>query len=93
MGVAMALLARHRTGRGQFRLMLECWISVAALLTYQAGIYFATNQAPIRLGNRHPTIVPYENPRKTGDGETSRLPSENDQTLAFVSANCSEPTT
>ena len=34
--------------------------SVAALLTYQAGIYFATGAAPPRLGNRHPTIVPYE---------------------------------
>jgi formyl-CoA transferase len=34
--------------------------SVAALLTYQAGIYFATGSAPNRIGNRHPTIVPYE---------------------------------
>jgi crotonobetainyl-CoA:carnitine CoA-transferase CaiB-like acyl-CoA transferase len=34
--------------------------SVAALLTYQAGIYFATDTPPVRLGNRHPTIVPYE---------------------------------
>ena len=29
--------------------------SVAALLTYQAGIYFATGTAPARMGNRHPT--------------------------------------
>jgi formyl-CoA transferase len=34
--------------------------TVAALLTYQAGIYFATDVPPVRLGNRHPTIVPYE---------------------------------
>src|SRR3989442_15064388 len=34
--------------------------SVAALLTYQAGIYFATGTPPARLGNRHPTIAPYE---------------------------------
>ena len=58
-GVAMALLVQARTGRGQFVdvAMLD---SVAALLTYQAGICFATGQAPPRLGNRHPTIVPYE---------------------------------
>ena len=58
-GVAMALLVHARTGRGQFVdvAMLD---SVAALLTYQAGICFATGQAPPRLGNRHPTIVPYE---------------------------------
>jgi len=30
------------------------------MLTYQAGIYFATGQPPQRMGNRHPTIVPYE---------------------------------
>ena len=33
---------------------------LAALLTYQAGIYFATGAPPVRMGNRHPTIVPYE---------------------------------
>ena len=66
-GVAMALLARHRTSRGQF-VDVGMLDSVAALLTYQAGIYFATNQAPTRLGNRHPTIVPYET-LETGDGE------------------------
>ena len=58
-GVAVALLARHRTGRGQF-VDVGMLDSVAAVLTYQAGIYFATGQAPVRLGNRHPTITPYE---------------------------------
>ena len=58
-GVAMALLARHRTGRGQL-VDIGMLDSVAALLTYQAGIYFATDHAPKRMGNRHPTIVPYE---------------------------------
>ena len=58
-GVAVALLARHRTGRGQL-VDVGMLDAVAALLTYQAGIYFATDSAPTRLGNRHPTIVPYE---------------------------------
>jgi crotonobetainyl-CoA:carnitine CoA-transferase CaiB-like acyl-CoA transferase len=58
-GVLLALLARERTGRGQLVdvAMLD---SVAALLTYQAGIHFATGTPPQRIGNRHPTIVPYE---------------------------------
>ena len=58
-GIVLALYARERTGLGQLVdvAMLD---SVAALLTYQAGIYFATGQAPHRMGNRHPTIVPYE---------------------------------
>ncbi len=58
-GVSMALFARERTGRGQ---MVDIGMldSVAALLSYQAAIYFATGAAPGRMGNRHPTIVPYE---------------------------------
>jgi crotonobetainyl-CoA:carnitine CoA-transferase CaiB-like acyl-CoA transferase len=58
-GITAALLARERTGRGQ-SVDIAMLDTVAALLTYQAGIYFATGEAPRRLGNRHPTIVPYE---------------------------------
>ena len=58
-GVLLALLARERTGHGQL-VDVGMLDSVAALLTYQAGIYFATGSAPRRIGNRHPTIVPYE---------------------------------
>jgi formyl-CoA transferase/CoA:oxalate CoA-transferase len=59
MGCALALYQREKTGRGQLVdvAMLD---SVMALLTYQGGIYFATDTAPPRRGNRHPTIVPYE---------------------------------
>jgi crotonobetainyl-CoA:carnitine CoA-transferase CaiB-like acyl-CoA transferase len=31
-----------------------------ALLTYQAGYYFATGETPVRTGNRHPQQTPYE---------------------------------
>jgi crotonobetainyl-CoA:carnitine CoA-transferase CaiB-like acyl-CoA transferase len=58
-GISMALHARERTGRGQL-VDVSMLDTVAALLTYQAGIYFATDVPPVRLGNRHPTIVPYE---------------------------------
>jgi crotonobetainyl-CoA:carnitine CoA-transferase CaiB-like acyl-CoA transferase len=58
-GIAFALLARERTGRGQ-QVDVGMLDATAALLTYQAGIYFATGNAPGRMGNRHPTIVPYE---------------------------------
>ncbi|GAC1326905.1 MAG: CaiB/BaiF CoA-transferase family protein [Chloroflexota bacterium] len=34
--------------------------SQVALLTYQAGRYFATGNAPQRIGNRHASIAPYE---------------------------------
>jgi len=58
-GVAMALLARARTGKGQ-EVDVAMLDAVTALLTYQAGNFFASGTAPTRLGNRHPSIVPYE---------------------------------
>jgi crotonobetainyl-CoA:carnitine CoA-transferase CaiB-like acyl-CoA transferase len=58
-GVAMALLARTRTGRGQ-EVDLAMLDATVALLTYQAGNFFASGKVPARLGNRHPSIVPYE---------------------------------
>ena len=58
-GITLALLARERTGRGQ-QVDISLLDSVATLLTYQAGIYFATGAPPPRLGNRHPTIAPYQ---------------------------------
>jgi crotonobetainyl-CoA:carnitine CoA-transferase CaiB-like acyl-CoA transferase len=58
-GITAALVERDRTGRGQ-AVDIALLDSVAALLTYQAGIYFATGTPPTRMGNRHPMIVPYE---------------------------------
>ncbi|HMD34135.1 MAG TPA: CoA transferase [Vicinamibacterales bacterium] len=66
-GVVTALYARERTGRGQ-QVDLAMLDAVAALLTYQAGNYFASGNVPMRLGNRHPSIVPYETfPASDGD--------------------------
>jgi crotonobetainyl-CoA:carnitine CoA-transferase CaiB-like acyl-CoA transferase len=66
-GITLALLARARTGRGQ-RVDVGMLDATAALLTYQAAIYFATGTPPDRMGNRHPTIVPYET-LPAADGE------------------------
>ena len=58
-GILLALIARQQTGRGQKIdiALLDCQVS---LLTYQAGIYFATGQSPTRMGNQHPSIAPYQ---------------------------------
>jgi len=66
-GIVAALFARHETGEGQ-RVDIGMLDTTAALLTYQAGNYFASGHAPRRLGNRHPTIAPYET-FPTADGE------------------------
>jgi crotonobetainyl-CoA:carnitine CoA-transferase CaiB-like acyl-CoA transferase len=79
--ILAALFARERTGRGQ-AVDIGMLDSVAALLTYQAGIYFATDTAPGRLGNRHPTIAPYETFR-AADGEFVLAVGNDDQWRRF----------
>jgi crotonobetainyl-CoA:carnitine CoA-transferase CaiB-like acyl-CoA transferase len=80
-GVLLAVIARQQTGRGQL-VDIAMLDSVAALLTYQAGIYFATATAPLRMGNRHPTIVPYET-FDASDGEFVVAVGNDDQWRRF----------
>jgi len=80
-GVAMALFARERTGRGQ-EVDLAMLDTVAALLTYQAGNYFASGNVPARLGNRHPSIVPYET-FSASDGDFVLAVGNDDQWRRF----------
>ena len=58
-GILLAMLARHRTGKGQ-RVDIALLDGMISTLTYQAMSYFATGTSPKRLGTRHPSIVPYE---------------------------------
>jgi crotonobetainyl-CoA:carnitine CoA-transferase CaiB-like acyl-CoA transferase len=58
-GVTLALLARQRTRRGQ-KVEVAMLDVMAALLTYQAGMYLNAGRRPARRGNEHPSIVPYE---------------------------------
>jgi len=58
-GILLALYARDRTGQGQ-HVDIALLDGMASLLTFQAGIYFATGRSPQRRGNQHPSIVPYE---------------------------------
>lgn len=56
--VQVALYHRARTGVGQ-RVDTSLLEGQLAMMTYQAGRYFATGDAPGTSGNMHPTIVPY----------------------------------
>jgi crotonobetainyl-CoA:carnitine CoA-transferase CaiB-like acyl-CoA transferase len=59
--VASALYWRERDPKrcGQF-IDTSMLGGQVALLTYQAGRYFATQRPPQRIGNRHASIAPYE---------------------------------
>ncbi|HUR33662.1 MAG TPA: CoA transferase [Vicinamibacterales bacterium] len=80
-GITAALFVRERTGHGQ-NVDIAMFDSVVALLSYQAGIYFANGAAPPRLGNRHPTIVPYETFRAS-DGDFVIAVGNDDQWRRF----------
>jgi crotonobetainyl-CoA:carnitine CoA-transferase CaiB-like acyl-CoA transferase len=58
-GILLALLVRQKGGQGQF-IDVSLMDSILAILTYQAGHFLATGEAPHRVGNRHPMITPYE---------------------------------
>ena len=58
-GLLLAVIARGTTGRGQ-HVDVSLLDSVTALLTYQAARQFATGDTPVRTGNRHMTIAPYD---------------------------------
>jgi formyl-CoA transferase/CoA:oxalate CoA-transferase len=58
-GILLGLLVARQTGHGQ-TIDLSMQDAVAALLSFQAGIHFMTGRVPGRLGNKHPSIAPYE---------------------------------
>ena len=58
-GILLALLARARSGKGQW-VDVSLLDSTVATLTYQAQSYLSTGHTPVRMGTRHPSIAPYE---------------------------------
>ena len=58
-GILAALLVRERTGLGQ-RVEIALHDGLLSLLTFHAQIWWAGGRAPTRIGNAHPSIVPYQ---------------------------------
>ncbi len=65
-GVQAALLARHRSGLGQ-RVEIALHDAMLSMFTFQAQQYLCEGIPPRRLGNAHPSLVPYR-PFQTSDG-------------------------
>ncbi len=60
MGVLAALLHRERAGGHGQHVEISLMSSLLASLANQASSYLATGIEPRALGNRHPSIAPYE---------------------------------
>lgn len=58
-GILLALLRRARTGEGG-HVDISLLESLLSTLAYHASTYLLTGQVPARLGNRHPSLAPYE---------------------------------
>jgi crotonobetainyl-CoA:carnitine CoA-transferase CaiB-like acyl-CoA transferase len=58
-GILAALLERGRTGEGQ-RVEVALHDGLLSLLTYHGQNWWAGGKVPARLGNAHPSIVPYQ---------------------------------
>jgi crotonobetainyl-CoA:carnitine CoA-transferase CaiB-like acyl-CoA transferase len=57
--ILAAIEVRHRTGVGQHIDMALLDVGMATLAN-QAGAYLNTGQVPQRMGNAHPSLVPYQ---------------------------------
>lgn len=57
--ILLALRVRDQTGKAQ-HVEVAMIDALSSLLTFNAGIFFASGKSPSRRGNAHPTIVPYE---------------------------------
>ncbi len=66
-GILAALRHRDRTGEGQ-HVEVSLLASALSALVNQTSAYVAGGVVPMRMGNAHPSLFPYE-PLPTGDGE------------------------
>jgi crotonobetainyl-CoA:carnitine CoA-transferase CaiB-like acyl-CoA transferase len=58
-GILLALLRRATTGEGG-RVDVSLFESLLPPMAYHASTYLLTGAVPSRLGNRHPSLAPYE---------------------------------
>jgi crotonobetainyl-CoA:carnitine CoA-transferase CaiB-like acyl-CoA transferase len=58
-GILSAIIAREKTGKGQF-IDVSLLDGQVTLLNYLATSYFATGKPAGRMGSAHPSIVPYQ---------------------------------
>jgi crotonobetainyl-CoA:carnitine CoA-transferase CaiB-like acyl-CoA transferase len=83
-GILAALVERASSGTGRY-IDVALNDSLLAILTYQAGRYFATGEPPGRDGNHHPTVAPYGT-FATRDGHLNLAVGSDEQYRRFCEA-------
>jgi crotonobetainyl-CoA:carnitine CoA-transferase CaiB-like acyl-CoA transferase len=81
-GVLSALNLRHETGRGQ-HVEVNLLSSALSGLVNQSSAYVAGGVVPLRMGNSHPSLFPYE-PLPCADGELIITAGNNGQFRKLV---------
>jgi crotonobetainyl-CoA:carnitine CoA-transferase CaiB-like acyl-CoA transferase len=81
-GVLSALNARHESGRGQ-HVEVNLLSSALSGLVNQASAYVAGGVVPLRMGNSHPSLFPYE-PLACSDGDLIITAGNNGQFRRLV---------
>jgi crotonobetainyl-CoA:carnitine CoA-transferase CaiB-like acyl-CoA transferase len=87
-GILAALRHRDATGQGQ-RVEIDLLSSLLAALVNQGSAFTAGGTVPVRMGNRHPSIAPYEL-LPCADGELA-LAVGNDRQFQALCAVLGEP--
>lgn len=87
-GILAALADRARTGQGQ-HLRVDLLSSLLGALVNQAAATLTTGNAPARMGNRHPSIAPYQTVRCRGG--TLALACGNDRQFARLARTVDRP--
>jgi crotonobetainyl-CoA:carnitine CoA-transferase CaiB-like acyl-CoA transferase len=81
-GVLAALTSRHDTGRGQ-HVEVNLLSSALSGLVNQTSAYVAGGVVPMRMGNSHPSLFPYE-PLPCSDGDLIITAGNNGQFRKLV---------
>ena len=83
-GVLAALEHRHHTGRGQHVEVNLLSTALSGLVNHSSA-YVAGDTVPMRMGNSHPSLFPYE-PLPTADGDLIITAGNNGQFIKLCQA-------
>jgi len=83
-GILTALIRRERTGEGDY-VEVALLDATVSMLINQAATYLVAGEVPGRMGNAHPTVVPYQ-VFPTGDGHIVLAVGNDSQFARFCAA-------